>query len=180
MVTPLYFTHGKLIASSNNVRVFKFQDMYYLEIGEGHTLWAISDEIEEYKEQIANKPYGNCLEIGLGLGVASKYILSRPIKSLTTIEKNKDVINVFEQLNPIKDKKHTILNEDGLYFLQIAREKYDFIFLDFYDVIDEDTLPYIKYAVVLSKALLTEGGNLVGWFDPFTPDDLAEQFWRLF
>jgi hypothetical protein len=180
MTTPIYFTHGEIIAESGDAKVYEFEGKYYLEIGPAHTLWAISDEITEYIDQIGKKAKGNCLEIGLGLGIASNYILSSPdVKFLTTIEINKDVIDVYKQLNDISDN-HTIINQSGLDYLLGAEEIFDFIFLDFYDVIDEDTLDDIKVYVKLSKKILNNRGKIIGWFDIYTPDNLATEFFKLF
>jgi len=51
MTTPIYFTHGDLIAESGNMRIYDFNGLLHLEEGPGHTLWAIEDEIDEYKAQ---------------------------------------------------------------------------------------------------------------------------------
>ena len=181
MTTPMYFTHGTITAESGNVKVYELAGERYLEIGPGHTLWAVSDEIVEYTEQIGNKPRGECLEIGLGLGVASNYILSREdVKSLTTVEVNEDVLEVYRQLNPRISSKHKMIHGSGQDFLLQTDEKFDFIFLDFYDVIDEDTLEDIRIYVELSKRVLNDGGEIVGWYDIYTPDDFANKFFKLF
>ena len=100
----VYFIDGEVIADSNDIVVYEKDGVRYLEHGPGHNLWADSDEIKELAEQIADKPYGKCLEIGLGLGVASEYILSLPnVISLTTVELNPDVVYVYYELNEKKD-----------------------------------------------------------------------------
>jgi len=86
----LYFRDGELLAQSGEARVYRFMDFLHLDIGPGHNLWAIESELEDYVWQINGRPKGDCLEIGLGLGVASKYILSCPkVKTLTTDFKDK-------------------------------------------------------------------------------------------
>ncbi len=180
MLTKIYFTHGKIIAKSGDVKIYEFESDKYLEIGPGHNLWAISSEIVEYKEQMGNKPRGDCLELGLGLGVASNYILSRPaVKFLTTVEINKDIIKTYKKLNKTA-KNHRIVRLTGLDYLINSKERYDFIFLDFYDVIDEDTIPVIKTYLDLAKKLLTGDGEIMGWYDMYTPEDMSEQFFELF
>ncbi|KKM84747.1 hypothetical protein LCGC14_1296150, partial [marine sediment metagenome] len=64
--------------------------------------------------------------------------------------------------------------------LSQTNEKFDFIFLDFYDIIDEDTLEDIRVYVELSKRILNDGGEIVGWYDIYTPDDFANKFFKLF
>jgi len=181
-ITPIYFTHGKLLAESGNMRVYLFDDMLHLEEGPGHTLWAIESEIKEYREQIADYPHGDCLEIGLGLGVASKYILSCDgVKSLTTVELLEDTIKVQKQTNFIDDDRHTIICMDGWEHIISTDKKYDFIFMDFYHFIDEEGLPLIeRYVEMCKKRVLREGGKIVAWLDISTPEEFIEPFYDLF
>lgn len=190
----LYFNDGELVANSGSARVYKMNGELFLEIGDGHTLWALEREVLDYIDQLGDKPKGNALEIGLGLGVASRCILTYPkVKKLTTVEKNMDVINTHEQLiNYLdgafyKDKwskydktKHNIVNNDGLNYLYTTKEKYDFIFMDFYSHIDEDTLPDIADMVIAARRVLRAKGVIMGWLDPYTPDIFVEQFKNLF
>jgi len=177
----IYFRDGKLIAESGDVRVYEMHGEQYLEIGKGHTLWADMNEVVEYADQIGDKARGNCLEIGLGLGVASEYILDKPkVKHLTTIEINEDVLEVYRQLNPGIDNKHRIIHGSGQDFLLTTDEKFDFIFLDFWNVVDEDTLPDIKVYVELSRRVLKPNGEVLGWFDPYTPEEFVSEFERIF
>jgi len=163
-------------------------DELFLEIGSGHNLWALESELADYVEQLQDRPRGHCLEIGLGLGVASKYILSFPkVDSLTTVEINKDVIAVQQQANPVVDKwgyystdHHVVLNCDGLEFMYVTKNTYDFIFIDCYSEISEDTLPIIQDMVQAGKNILKPGGTIMGWFDPYTPDDFVDRFYNLF
>jgi len=176
----IYFESGELIAESGDVKVYKFRDLLHLEIGPGHNLWAVEDEIEEYKEQIEDKPYGDCLEIGLGLGVASKYILSSgKVKSLTTVEKNFDVVQVQKVVNPIEDKRHNVIIGSGLDYMISAEQidkKFDFIFLDFYSVIDEDTLPEIMDYIKVARKLKKSSDSIVmPWLDIYTPYEFIQE-----
>lgn len=185
----IYFQAGKLIAESGDARIYKMNNELFLELGKGHNLWALESELEDYIVQLHDKPHGDCLEIGLGLGVASKYILSCPkVKSLTTVEINEDVINVQKKANPI-DKNwehyspcisHTVLNVDGLIYMYQTDKKYDFIFIDCYDRIDEDTIPMITDMVQAGKTILKDDGEIIGWFDKYTPENLAKLFQSLF
>jgi len=180
MTTPIYFIDGKVIADSNDIVVYEMDGVRYLEQGPGHSLWADSEEIEQLSEQINGAPRGNCLEIGLGLGVASEYILSKPkVNSLTTVELSSDVIYVYYELNK-KDDRHTIICQNGLDYMLETDKKFDFVFLDMYSCIDEDTLPEIKSYVNASKNILNDGGEVMGWFDPSTPIELAKEFFGYF
>lgn len=186
----IYFKDGELIAESGEATVYKFNNDLFLEIGPGHNLWALESEISDYIWQLNDRPKGTCLEIGLGLGVASKYILSlSKVKSLTTVEINKDVINVYKKLKPedysldfyvFPEKRHTILNADGLIYMYETRQKFDFIFIDCYSIIDEDTLPIIADMTIAAKGLLNEGGEVMGWFDKATSEEFVKTFYALF
>jgi len=180
----IYWREGKLLAESGQVRVYEYNKELFLEIGQGHTLWTLESELAEYKKQLTDKPFGNVLEIGLGLGVASRFILSlSDVETLTTIELNMDVIKVHKEVSKIRkgsEKQHTIINDSGLHHICTTENKYDFIFLDFYEIIDEETLPLIADIVNNSKRILNINGKIMGWFDPFTPDEFVEEFYDLF
>ena len=177
----IYFRDGELVAESGDARVYKMNGKLFLERGPGHTLWALEDELEDYIHQLGDWPRGNCLEIGLGLGVASRYLLSFPkVKSLTTVEVDENVIKAQKKANPIDDDRHLILNANGLYYAYETKKMYDFIFLDFYDVIDEETLPIIADMVVACDRILKRGGKMIGWLDKHTNGEHAAIFMSLF
>lgn len=181
-----YFTDGELIAESGEVKVYRMNNELFLEIGPGHNLWALESELEDYVWQLGKKPTGDCLEIGLGLGVASRYILSCPgVKTLTTVEINQDIINVQEGIKKYykdnyDDERHIILNAHGLYYAYKTKKRYDFIFLDFYSHIDEETLPSIEDMAEACGNILKEGGEVIGWFDKYTPTEFVKDFYRIF
>lgn len=185
----IYFKDGDIIAESGKARVYKLKEGLFLEIGDGHHLWTLDTELKEYIAQIKDLAKGDALEIGLGLGVASRYILSFPkVEALTTIEINKDVIEVHkivrktdtDYMKNFSYKPHNIVNADGLEYIYKSNNKFDFIFLDFYDRIDEDTIPAIKDMVRGCKRLLNKDGVIVGWFDPYTPEEFVDCFYNIF
>jgi len=186
----IYFKDGELIVKSGEARIYKFKDELFLEIGPGHNLWALESEISDYIWQLNDRPRGSCLEIGLGLGVASKYILScKRVKSLTTLEINKDVIDVYKKLEQedynhdftiFPEKRHTILNADGLIYMYETKQKFDFVFVDCYKTIDEDTLPLIADMAIAAENIVKPDGEVVGWFDKATPEEFIELFYKLF
>ena len=61
-----------------------------------------------------------------------------------------------------------------------TKNKYDFIFMDFYKHIDEDTLPEIEDMVAAAKFCLNDGGTILGWLDPNTPVEFYNKFNKLF
>jgi len=187
----IYFRDGELVAEHESARVYLMNDELFLEIGSGHTLWALQSEISDYIDQLRDWPTGDVLEIGLGLGVASRYLLTfNKVKSLTTVELNEDVVAVHEQIRDhlytddyiktIKNKQHIILNTDGLIYMFTTKYRYDFIFLDFYDRIDEDTMPLIKDMANGCRKVLNPGGIAIGWLDPHTPEEFVQEFEEIF
>ncbi|MGD9157212.1 MAG: hypothetical protein PVG39_02275 [Desulfobacteraceae bacterium] len=177
----IYFKDGELITEQGSTRIYRMNGKLFLEKDPGHTLWALEDELPDYIEQLASWPKGDCLEIGLGLGVASKYILSFPkVRSLTTVEIDKDVIAAQKIANPIDDDRHLILNANGLYYAYETNQLFDFIFLDFYDVIDEDTIPAIADMVLACERIIKSDGKILGWLDKHTEGDDMALFMSLF
>jgi hypothetical protein len=186
----IYFRDGELVAESGEARIYRFKNELYLEIGPGHNLWALESELSDYIWQLNDRPRGACLEIGLGLGVASRYILSCPrVRSLTTVEINMDVINIYNKLTMddynheslvYPEKRHTILDADGLIYMYQTKQRYDFIFIDCYDRIDEDTMPLIADMAYASRRILTKDGEVVGWLDKSTPEKFVEPFYKMF
>lgn len=178
--TPIYFLDGKLIAESGDARIYEFEGDLYLEGGQGHWLWTISNEVGAYEEQLKGLPRGDCLEIGLGLGVCSAFILKhKAVKSLVTVELNPGVIEMYKNMHTIHPN-HTIVQGDGLDYIIETDRTFDFIFLDFYSGIDEDTIDDLKAYVAASRRILNEGGSIHAWLDIYTPDEFKEEFLKLF
>lgn len=182
MISDLYFVEGSIIAQSGVVRIYEYKDDVFLEGGPGHFLWARESEAKEYHKQIGDLPKGDCLEIGLGLGESSKYILSKPnVNSLMTVEINLDVIKCFYQRFPGGlDEKHKIVLGNGTDFLIFTEYTFDFMFFDYYSLIDEDTLESLGSMIKAAKQRLNPGGVMVGWFDTSTPNEFVEDFYSLF
>lgn len=185
----VYFEDGVLLAESGEAKVYKMADDLFLEIGPGHNLWALESEFKDYTWQLKDFPKGDCLEIGLGLGVASRYILTFPkVKHLTTVEINRDIINVHGK---IKDKdrkfsldydpiKHSILKANGIEYAYQTKRRYDFIFIDCYAIIDEDTLPFIADMIIACSKVLKSDGKMIGWLDKYTPENYINIFYKMF
>ena len=185
----IYFQDGKLVAEHGKAKVYHMNEELFLEIGPGHTLWALESEISDYIDQLQDLPRGNVLEIGLGLGVISRYMLTFPrVEHLITIEVESDVIEVHkkipEELRGVKmdyhPEKHRILNADGLSYAYQTKQRYDFIFIDCYDRIDEETLPMIADMTAACSRLLTPKGIMMGWLDKSTPAEHFDLFQRIF
>lgn len=184
----IYFKDGKLVAEANSAKVYKMNGDLYLEIGPGHTLWALESEITDYMGQLVDYPRGQCLEIGLGLGVVSRYMLTFPkVEHLTTVEINKDVIEVHSKIDekdrgvkfPYDSKKHRILCADGIEYAYLTKRRYDFIFIDCYDRIDEETLPLIADMHRACSRILKPKGMIIAWLDKHTPGQHYTEFQRI-
>jgi len=175
----VYFRNGKLIAKSGDIRVYTMDNELFLEDGRMN-LVASDTKKSDYIWQIGNKPIGNCLVVGLGLGIVVNYLLSlNKVNNLTIIEENKDIINVVNKLNKLEGL-FEIICTDYFTYLYKSNTKYDFIFIDCYTKIDETTLPYIADIVIASKLNLKADGILLGWFDNRTSEKLVDPFYSLF
>lgn len=165
----LYFRDGELIAEHGDARVYKMDGIRYLEVGKNgaHTMWTYEMEKEWYLDHNLNsRAKGNCLELGLGLGFASEIILSNPkVKKLVTVEINLDVIAVQDEVNPISDDRHFIINASAEEYLGITKTTFDFIFIDTYIITDNETLDWLEDNVTKARSLLNPGGEVMGWFD---------------
>jgi len=185
----IYFQDGVVVAEQGQAKVYKMNGELFLEIGPGHTLCAAESELPEYMNQIADFPKGNCLEIGLGLGTVSRYLLTFPsVQHLTTVENNSDVIKVHSMVKEedrsinisYSPEKHKILHADGIEYAYQTRKKYDFIFMDCYNSIDDETLPLIADMAIACSRILTRGGKMIGWVDKYTHGDYYSIFQKIF
>jgi spermidine synthase len=181
----IYFHDGEIVAEYNSAVVYKMNKELFLEIGPGHNLWALESELKDYVFQLDSFPRGKVLEIGLGLGVVSRYLLTFPmVNELTTVEINKDVIEVHNLiqekdrnvLSPKVKKPHLILHADGIAYAHTTRKKYDFVFIDCYDRIDEDTLPMITDMFNACTKVVKPDGKIMAWLDKHTPEPYYSLF----
>lgn len=114
------------------------KDYKYLTLSKDNVIWMSinPNEINTMDEDIKSM-YGNILVLGLGLGYIS-YMLSLKddVNSITIIEKDKEIINLFNKylLNNFKFKnKIKIIHQDALDFLKTTSlDSYQFIYVDLY------------------------------------------------
>lgn len=108
-------------------------------IYENDILWmsVTPNEINTMKEPI-DKAFGKVLTFGLGLGYYSYMVsLKNNVESVTIVEKDQNVINLFNKhiLPLFKTKtKINIINMDAYDFLEkvMLDDDYDFVFVDIY------------------------------------------------
>lgn len=169
--------NGKLEFQQGDVRIYNVNQEQYLFIGQ--TLFASTVERLWYIKNVMPHARGRCLEIGLGLGVASKAILSHSrVTQLLTVEKNEDVIAAFGRPLP----RHLILCTDVNEWVKsvpTAHALYDFIFVDHY-VYDEELLPELQELAQRLAVLLKPGGSMVFWIDENAPDPEKEKIRQLY
>ena len=178
--SPSYFRDGKLVMRNGEVRVYDLDDELFMELGRQNLISADKD-LPEYIWQLADKPFGDCLVISLGLGIASKYLLSfNNVKSVTVIEEYEEIIDVQNKINPIYDTRFKVINEAALPYLYRTDDVYDFIFLDYHTIINEYTFPFIADTARACKKVLVYNGILLGWLDGNTPEVFIDSFFDLF
>lgn len=167
----------ELISDHGSAKIYRANDNRKLLLKRNNILWALGSEIRDYKKNIGENAKGDCLEIGLGLGVASKHILSfSEVKSLTTIEMDYDVIQAQKQAIFIDDSRHIIINTDGLSYINETERTFDFIFFDFYKRIDNDNYSEISKIVQAAQKILNHNGIISGWIYKTTPKEFKNIF----
>lgn len=164
---------------NEDVRIYDMNNHKFLFVGQ--IMYASTTERGWYIKNVMPYAQGKCLEIGLGLGVASKCIIVKPeVKHLLTIEKDERVIEAFGR--PLRN--HNILHmdiNDWLDGLVSFEPFYDFIFVDHY-AFDEEDLEYLPKLADRLKPLLKPGGNMVFWIDENAEEedkDLVRELWHI-
>ena len=117
---------------------------------EGEKVWmspAIS-EIESMREGI-EKGHGKCLTMGLGIGVLPYlWLLKDEVESVTVVEFNQDVINLFEKyIRPqfkIPKKLEIIHGNAFDYYNEEFLKKFDYVYVDFWESTEDGLAFYTK------------------------------------
>lgn len=175
-MTPFSYweENGTLEFQEGSVRIYRVDGENYLFVDQ--TMYASTTEQSWYVKNVMPKAYGKCLEIGLGLGVASKSIIVSPeVRHLLTIEQNEYIIKAFGRPLP----KHNILQADVYEWaekLHIKESIYDFIFVDHYADMEDETFDQVSVLVKKLSSLLTPIGNLVVWVDENAPEEDIKRF----
>ena len=112
------------------------------------------NEINTMKEDI-NDSFGNVLVAGLGMGYFSYMIsLKDNVKSITIVEKDKDIINLFNKviLNNFEYKsKIKIINDDFLNYVENNNLDYDYCYIDIYRDVSDGLNIYKKLLYLRDK-----------------------------
>ncbi|MEC5425252.1 hypothetical protein QGM71_17340 [Virgibacillus sp. C22-A2] len=107
------------------------------------------NEIETMKEDI-DKAFGNVLTFGLGLGYYAYMVSEKEtVESVTVVEINEDIINVFNKyvLPQFKNaEKIKIIKADAFKFAEknMSTSKYDFVFTDLWHDVSDGIDMYLK------------------------------------
>lgn len=164
--------NGKLTYNEGPVRIYNVDGEDYLFVGP--VMYASTIERDWYGRNVYPRARGKCLEIGLGLGVASKVILAnKRVRHLLTIEKQAEVIQAFGRPLP----RHNILEKNVYEWIVGVAESvdlfepfYDFIFVDHYTDMEED-YDDLKNLQEMLLPLLKQNGSLVFWIDENAPEE---------
>ena len=120
-----------------NSRIGYFREKFsYLALTEGNNIWMSlnPNEIETMKPFI-NKGRGNVLVLGLGMGyVPFMLSLKNCVKSITIIEKDQNIIDLFNSFiwpKFVNKEKIKIIKDDAINYVKKQKEAtYDYIFAD--------------------------------------------------
>ena len=161
--------NGRLDFHRGDVRVYNVEGEDYLFIGQ--TIYASTKELPWYIRNLYQHVKGNVLEVGLGLGCASRLICKAPnIRHLLTIEKNEDVIGAFGTCL----RHHHILSADvNVWAREVPKEfaMYDLIFGDHYTMGDDDLYPELAELAGNLSPLINPGGRMIFWIDENAPEE---------
>ena len=124
-----------LEGDKENSRIGYFDNKFsYLALTEGNNIWMSlnPNEIETMKPYI-NKAKGNVLVLGLGMGyVPFMMSLRSDVKSITIVEKDPEIIGLFNSLilpNYKNKGKIRVVEDDAINYVR-KQNKYDYIFAD--------------------------------------------------
>lgn len=154
---------------NEEVRIYDMDTQKYLFIGQ--IMYASTSERGWYVKNVMPYATGKCLEIGLGLGEASRSMLvKKAVRHLLTIEANERVIEAFGR--PLRN--HNILHADIYKWVEnlaLTIPMYDFIFVDHYTLDDEELITPLEELAEKLKPLLTPEGKMVFWIDTNATDE---------
>ena len=117
---------------------------------EGDKVW-MSPAVSEIKSMQTgiDKGHGKCLTMGLGIGVLPYlWLLKDEVESVTIIEFNKDIINLFDTyIRPQFKipKKLKIIHGDAFdYYREDFLNQFDYIYIDFWESTEDGLDSYIR------------------------------------
>ena len=148
----IYLTGYK---ENNHIGYFD-QEFKYLALLKNKEIWMSlnPNEIKTMEPYIA-KAKGQVLVLGLGMGyVAFMMAMKKEVKSVTIIEKDQNVINIFNNLiwpNFKNKDKIQIINDDAIGYLRRKHNIYDYIFADLWHSPDDGLPLFIEIKKIDKK-----------------------------
>jgi hypothetical protein len=98
----------------------------------------------------------------------------------TNFNQDEDIINLYNSYKPTVDKRHEIHNVDYEFYLNRTARIFDFIFINFYDLINEKSLIEIEKCIKLCKQRTKNNALIMGWYDINTSKSDKKKFEVLF
>jgi hypothetical protein len=140
---------GKYLFHYHPIGYFE-TDVYMPVLKEAGKVWmspAIS-EMESMKDGV-KKGHGKCLAMGLGIGfLPYLWLLKDDVESVTIVEFNQDVINLFEKyIRPQfrTDKKLEIIHGNAFdYYNEEFLSQFDYVYVDFWESTEDGLEFYTK------------------------------------
>lgn len=146
-----------------NVEILQQKGNNFLWIDNYLWMWDIPVERKAQKK-IAEKAFGDVLVAGYGLGIVQKYLSeNNNVKSITTIEKLKEVIDKVKQIYG-KTYGEIIVGDfyDGL-----MQGKFDCVIGDVWEDIVPESLEGYKRFKKRAQEFLKEKGKILAWGQEF-------------
>ena len=176
----IYFRDGRMVAESGNIKAYSMDNQLFVEKGPGHTLLCSDLDKEQYIWLINDRPFGNCLVIGVGTGYVAKYLLTlRKVKHVVVVEENQDLITVQSKINSFNSNRIKVVKTEILPYLYKSSSRFDYIFIDCYNAVNEDTLPVIADIANGARRLLSDRGIMTGWLDRDTEEVFVKPFYEI-
>lgn len=121
-------------------------------------MWDTPQE-SELQEDLAKKSFGNVLVAGYGLGILPKFLIkNHRVKSVTTVEKYKEVIEKMKEFGKIYGK--VVISD---FYNLPENQKFDCIIGDIWPDINAKFLKdYVKFKSKAQK-LLKKNGKILAW-----------------
>ena len=121
----------------------------YLALLKNNEIWMSLNPNEiKTMEPYIEKAQGHVLVLGLGMGyVAYMMANKKEVKSVTVIEKDSNVINIFNNLlwpSFSSKEKIKIINDDAINYLKRKQRDYDYIFADIWHSPDDGLPLFLK------------------------------------
>ena len=121
----------------------------YLALLKNNEIWMSLNPNEiKTMEPYINKAKGHVLVLGLGMGyVAYMMANKKEVKDVTIIEKDSNVINIFNNLlwpSFNNKEKIKIINDDAINYLKQKQNRYDYIFADIWHSPDDGLPLFLK------------------------------------